>query len=113
MAWNPSISYYYRIRHRCSRSEADLPNGPRAQEKIVRRVLEPRDRLWAELRRIVRSPDQSVSVEEQLHSMYSMYSLKSSSGASKSGAMCFTVPRKLPSFRRVDRAPVGIRRATG
>lgn len=38
--------------------------------------------------------------------------LKCRSGASKSGAMCLTVPRRLPSFQAVGAVAAGSKRAT-
>lgn len=64
--------------------DAQFPNGPNADQPLVRFVLDGLDGRKAQLRGVVHRPNHGVRVEQQLHSMYS---LKSSKGASKSGAM--------------------------
>lgn len=52
--------------------------------------------IGTEPTRIVQRPDQGVGIQKMPHSMHSV---KSSSGASKSGAMYRTVPFMVPSWR--------------
>ncbi len=73
-----------------------FPHRPGTDQQFVRRVLECGHGRSAQSGWIVQSPDQAMGVDQVPHSMYS---LKSSSGASKSGAMYSTVPFIVPNSR--------------
>src|SRR5262245_19937087 len=64
--------------------DGDLPHRCSTEQQVVRRVRDRRVSRWAEEMVLIDVPDDRLRVDQGSHSMYS---LKSSSGASKSGAM--------------------------
>src|SRR5208337_1563688 len=75
--------------------DSDFPAGRYAHELLIRRVFDPRLGGRAEVRVVPDEPEERMGVEEQVHSIYS---LNSSSGASKSGAIQWMVPLALPAL---------------
>ena len=95
------------IKHRISTHDWNGLNQALSHEEPVKRifVVEWQSSLpFGELQRdwghcdaeVSQRPDQGVGIQKMPHSMYSV---KSSSGASKSGAMYRTVPFMVPSWR--------------
>ena len=95
------------IKHRISTHNWNGLNQALSHEEPVKRisVVEWQSSLpFGELQRdwghcdaeVSQRPDQGVGIQKMPHSMYSV---KSSSGASKSGAMYRTVPFMVPSWR--------------
>src|SRR5208337_1789384 len=74
--------------------DSDFPAGGHADVLPVRLVFDERLRGRDQLRIVVEKPKQRMGVQEQVHSMYS---LNSSSGSSKSGAM-WIFPLALPAL---------------
>src|SRR5262249_29634464 len=68
----------------------------RAEQEAVIRVGEQRSCCGTELGRSPNEPQEGMGVEQKPHSMYSR---KSSSGASKSSAMRRILPLALPGWR--------------
>src|SRR5262249_6700736 len=90
--------------------DGDLPDGARAQQSVIRRVRDRGPGRRTEQPILIDVPDQGVRIDQELHSMYS---LKSSSGASKSGAMYRTEPRRNPGGSGIVGRPAAVSRATG
>src|SRR5207249_3951054 len=76
--------------------DGDFPDRPRAKEQFARRILQHGGGSGAEPGRLVHRPDERMRIDKISHFIYSA---KSSSGASKSGAMELTVPFSEPSRR--------------
>src|SRR5205823_3049278 len=75
--------------------DPDFPQRARANREYVTRGLNRHDGRRTQLTGIILTPDQCVRVEQVGHSIYS---LKSSNGSSKSGAIYNTEPCCVPSF---------------